>query len=81
MLTEKYITKDHFKYLIFSLAGDDQYVDHLGPQLMVGSIGRLVTPRSSAGYTVDSAGDSDEEETERTTMGATLLSYNKVRVV
>ncbi|XP_071927073.1 probable AMP deaminase isoform X3 [Coffea arabica] len=58
-------------------AGDDQYVDHLGPQLMVGSIGRLVTPRSSAGYTVDSAGDSDEEETERTTMGATLLSYNK----
>lgn len=57
--------------------GDDQCVDHLGPQVMVGSVGRLVTPRSSTGYTVDSAGDSDDEETECATMDATLFSYNK----
>ncbi|KAL3501320.1 hypothetical protein ACH5RR_035769 [Cinchona calisaya] len=60
--------------------GDDQYADNLGPQLTVGSVGHLVTPRSSAGYAVDSAGDSDEEGTELTTMDGAFFSYKDTNI-
>ncbi|XP_042052918.1 AMP deaminase-like isoform X2 [Salvia splendens] len=44
--------------------GDEHYVNHSGTSLRVGSVGRLVTPGSTCGYSFEGTGDSDDEGTE-----------------
>ncbi|CAI9092743.1 OLC1v1028068C1 [Oldenlandia corymbosa var. corymbosa] len=56
--------------------GNDRYADN-SLQLRVGSVGHIVTPTSSRGYAVESAGDSDEEGTELATNDGTFFPYNK----
>ncbi|KAK6160032.1 hypothetical protein DH2020_003413 [Rehmannia glutinosa] len=44
--------------------GEEHYISHSGTTMRVGSVGRLVTPRSAGGYAFESTGDSDDEGTE-----------------
>ncbi|KZV32253.1 putative AMP deaminase [Dorcoceras hygrometricum] len=61
---------------------EELYVSHCGPILRVGSVGRLVTPRSTGGYAFESTGDSDDERTELSEREDHDLSYeNDVHVV
>lgn len=57
-------------------AGEDQYANKFAPQLRVGSVGRLITPRSSGGYAAESAVDSDDEGTHLATGEEALFSYD-----
>ncbi|XP_042049066.1 probable AMP deaminase isoform X2 [Salvia splendens] len=54
--------------------GDEHYVNHSGTSLRVGSVGRLVTPGSTCGYSFEGTGDSDDEGTELE-MGENASSY------
>ncbi|KAL1550971.1 AMP deaminase [Salvia divinorum] len=54
--------------------GDEQYVNHSGTSLRVGSVGRIVTPASTCGYAFEGTGDSDDEGTELE-MGENVSSY------
>ncbi|XP_073059310.1 probable AMP deaminase isoform X2 [Primulina eburnea] len=61
---------------------EELYVSHCGPILRVGSVGRLVTPRSTGGYAFESTGDSDDERTELSEREDPDLSYeNDVNAV
>lgn len=60
--------------------GEELYVRHCGPILRVGSVGRLVTPRSTGDYAFQSTGDSDDERTELSEREDPDLSYENVKV-
>ncbi|GER32275.1 AMP deaminase [Striga asiatica] len=55
--------------------GEEHYIIHSGNTMRVGSVGRLVTPRSSGGYAFESTGDSDDEGTELSARENHVLSY------
>ncbi|XP_042049067.1 probable AMP deaminase isoform X3 [Salvia splendens] len=57
--------------------GDEHYVNHSGTSLRVGSVGRLVTPGSTCGYSFEGTGDSDDEGTELE-MGENASSYQNI---
>ncbi|KAF3431395.1 hypothetical protein FNV43_RR26126 [Rhamnella rubrinervis] len=42
--------------------GDERSISHSGSHTMVGSVGRLMTPRSPGGKAFDVAGDSDDDD-------------------
>lgn len=46
--------------------------------MRVGSVGRLVTPRSSGGYAFESVEDSDEEGMELTIGEDTIYTYENI---
>lgn len=54
--------------------GEEQYVNHAGTSMRVGSAGRLVTPRAAGGYAFESTGDSEDEGTELE-VDEDILSY------
>jgi AMP deaminase len=54
--------------------GDGQF-ERTGSKMRIGSVGRLVTPRSSAGYAYESVEDSDEERTELATEEDSFYTY------
>lgn len=49
-----------------------------GEKMRVGSVGRLVTPRSSGGYAFESVDDSDEEGMELTIGEDTIYTYENI---
>lgn len=57
-------------------AGEDQFVNNFAPPLRIGSVGRLITPRSSCGLAVEYAGDSDDEVINVAMAEETLISYD-----
>lgn len=63
---------------VFLLAGEDQYGNNFAPSLRIGSVGRLITPRSSCGLAVECGGDSDDEGINVAMAEETLVSYDNV---
>ncbi|XP_057777088.1 AMP deaminase-like isoform X2 [Salvia miltiorrhiza] len=57
--------------------GEEQYVNHSGTSMRVGSVGRLVTPGSACGYAFERTGDSDDEGTELE-VEEDVLSYQNI---
>ncbi|CAA0834717.1 AMP deaminase [Striga hermonthica] len=55
--------------------GEEHYMIHSGNTMRVGSVGRLVTPRSSGGYAFESTGDSDDEGAELSARENHVLSH------
>lgn len=68
----------YLSYLL--LVGDEHYVNHSGTSLRVGSVGRLVTPGSTCGYSFEGTGDSDDEGTELE-MEEDASSYRNVSLI
>lgn len=62
------------------LLGEEQYVNHSGTSMRVGSVGRLVTPGSACGYAFERTGDSDDEGTELE-VGEDVSSYQNVNLI
>ncbi|KAK2990787.1 hypothetical protein RJ640_012688 [Escallonia rubra] len=56
-------------------AGENEFDKNSSSKTRVGSVGRLVTPRSSGGYAFESAEDSDEEGRELAIEEDTLYTY------
>ncbi|KAM7464557.1 hypothetical protein LguiA_032678 [Lonicera macranthoides] len=55
--------------------GEGQFDKSSGSKMRMGSVGRVITPRSSGGYAYESVEDSDEEGTELATGEDTFYTY------
>lgn len=61
-----------------SIAGDDRSISHSASHTMVGSVGRLVTPRSPGRNAFDVEGDSDDDGTELANEDEMYFNYGNL---